>query len=434
MAYKMRVTDKQPNNKKKIILSVIIVILILIIGLAIYWSLTNKSSLSQVKDLDKAIKNNDYKTVSNMLKIEGDNINETEAKHLTEYINQNQNRPRYNKEITQIKRNIKNNKQSDSEIGRLTDKQGKPIITISQNGVDAFIFRKVSFQPHYRNIYIKSMNDKVTYGFQYKNKEDKAVITSDNAKLGRFIVGDYDIPATKEFEESEVGLATSIDGQLHINTDKVNKDGRIYADDNFSQAWFKVSLKNNSSLDKDFKLLIDDKEIDYNKKKVYGKLPASTPLDVKAKGRLNNKSLYTNEVQVKENTQSKPQTITLKFDKKEINKQLNKKKKTEKEAKSFIKDYTEQLNKGYESSDFSRLKSYFEDDKSDVATNIKQQVESKKRTHFKDLNIESSNFKDDEVTVIINKKNEKKQRIRSQYDLIYNEDKDEFKIREYKDI
>lgn len=103
MAYKMRFTDKQPNNKKKIILSVIIVILILIIGLAIYWSLTNKSSLSQVKDLDKAIKNNDYKTVSNMLKIEGDNINETEAKHLTEYINQNQNRPRYNKEITQIK-------------------------------------------------------------------------------------------------------------------------------------------------------------------------------------------------------------------------------------------------------------------------------------------------------------------------------------------
>ncbi|NKP83795.1 hypothetical protein GKR13_09270 [Staphylococcus aureus] len=120
--------------------------------------------------------------------------------------------------------------------------------------------------------------------------------------------------------------------------------------------------------------------------------------------------------------------------KKEINKQLNKKKKTEKEAKSFIKDYTEQLNKGYESSDFSRLKRYFEDDKSDVATNIKQQVESDKRTHFKDLNIESSQLKDNEVTVIINKKNEKKQRIRSQYDLIYNGDKDEFKIREYKDI
>ncbi|WP_165695234.1 TcaA second domain-containing protein, partial [Mycobacteroides abscessus] len=119
---------------KHIILIVGSLVLLSIIVFTIYWSVTNKSILGQVNDLDKAIVNKNYDKVSEMLKVEGRPISKSESKHLVDYLNKPENKKRYNKEINQIRTIIKNNTQSDSEIGRITDKNKKPIITISRDG------------------------------------------------------------------------------------------------------------------------------------------------------------------------------------------------------------------------------------------------------------------------------------------------------------
>lgn len=425
---------KRQKTIKKYILYSLFLIPVIIIGFIIYWAMTNKSALGQVNDLDKAIRNKDYDTVAQVLKIEGDTITKTEAKHIVDYLHKNENRSRYQKEIKTIKSNVKDDEKADSQVGEITDKKGKPIITVSRNGVKALIFEKLAFTPHYRTVYMKSLNNKATYGYQNDGKEEKAIVNSKTAKLGQFIVGDYDIPTTKIFDKSEVGNDDSVDGYLHINTDEADKDGKVFAKEKFEQSWFKVNLKNTSQLDNNYRLYLDDDEVDFKKNKVYGKFPAENSMIVKAKGRMDNKTISTNEVEVSANKNNKPQTVTLTFKEKEIESQLKKDKKVEKEAGKFIKKYTEELNRGYALSDFGNLKHFFVDDTSGVATNIKKQVESKKKTRFKDLKVKSSKKKDNEVVVIISKKNEKKKVITSQYTLKYDEDKKEFKIKEYTDI
>lgn len=435
MEQKKRTKKLKPKKSNKhIILIVGSLVLLSIIVFTIYWSVTNKSILGQVNDLDKAIVNKNYDKVSEMLKVEGRPISKSESKHLVDYLNKPENKKRYNKEINQIRTTIKNNTHSDSEIGRITDKNKKPIITISRDGIKYFIFKKVAFKPHYRAVYIKNSGNQSTYEYEYANKKEKAITNGKHTKLGHFIVGNYNLPSTKTFDESDVGNDSSVDGNIHINTDKINNDEHIYAKDNFSQSWFKVKLKNTNHIDKNYKLYVDDTEIEYQKNKIYGKFPSASPIIVKATGRLNNATISTNEVEVQANTNNKPQEITLKFDDKQIKKEMDKSKKTSEKAKEFLKKYTNQLNHSYKTSDFDNLADYFEDDKSDIAKNIKKQVESKKESHFEDIKFEKSKTKDNEVTVIMNKKNEKKKRIRSQYVLKYNEENKEFKIKEYTDI
>lgn len=434
---RLQKAKKSKNIKKRkmfIYLMIIACIFIFTISFIIYWSITNKSVLGQISDLDEAIKNKDDNKVSEMLHVNGNEISQKEAKHIIDYLNTPNNKAKYNKEISNIKKNVKADKQTDTELGRITDNKNKPIITISRDGVKAFILKKVAFTPHYRNVYVKSLNNKASYHMKYGNKDLKAIENTKTTKLGRFIVGNYDVPATKTFDESETGTNDSVDGHIHINTDKINKDGRIYADDDFPQSWFKIQLKNSKKLDKHFKLYIDDNEIDYQKNKTYGKFPAGNPISIKATGRLNNATISTNEVEVKANETSQPQIVTLTFKDNQISKEIKNSEKVSKEAKDFLKSYTNQLNHSYERSDFDNLKSYFEDTNSDVAKNIKKQVESKKERHFSNIKFRSSKQNENEVTVIMSKKNDKKQNITSQYILKYDDVKHDFKIKSYTDI
>lgn len=195
-----------------------------------------------------------------------------------------------------------------------------------------------------------------------------------------------------------------------------------------------MKLKNNVDLDKDYKLLIDGEEVDLEKGKVYGKYPANSVITISAKGRANNSSLETKEVELEANEENKPQTVELVFRDSDIEKHKKINKEIEIEAEKFMKDYTKKLNTGYEVSDFSALQYYFEDKNSDVAQHIKMQVESKKKSEFSNPQVKSYERNDTEIKLVLSKKDEKGNIINSKYELVYDYQEKDFKIKGYTDI
>lgn len=434
-----RIRRNKQNKKKgkKMYLIIPLIIIFLLIIAITYWAFTDKSTIGQIESLDKAIQKNNYKKITEIVKEDGKQIPETDAKKIAEYFNKKDNQKKYHEEIEQIKSDIKNNKNSDSNIGAITDKKGKPIISISKNGVKSFIFKELSFTPHYQTVYINEPDNEATYKFNHQEKNTTAIANSKQTELGKFIAGNYTIRASKTFDNKEITEITNnntVDGNIHVNTDNPNKNGKIYAEESFPQAWFKVDFKNTDKLKKDFTLYINDEKVSYKKGKIYGKYPAEVKLNIKAKGKYNNHTINTDEIEVEKNDTNKPQTLTLTFDNNEIDKQIKKEKEVEKNAKSFLNDYTRKLNNGYEDSDFNQLKKYFADEKSDVATNIQKQVESKKNNHYSRPKFKSYKRNGNEIIIILSKTNHSKEDITSQYKLIYNEKNEEFKIKEYTDI
>lgn len=108
-------------------------------------------------------------------------------------------------------------------------------------------------------------------------------------------------------------------------------------------------------------------------------------------------------MEVEANTNNKSQLIDLIFNQKTIDDHIKKNKKIEDKAKSYMSDYTEDLNKAYKTSSFRYVKKYFEKD-SELGNRIKGQVESKKKSKYSDLNISKSKKDDNQVELILNKK------------------------------
>ena len=430
--------ERQEQRKKKfrvrLIISIILVGIIGVISLLIYWNVSHKSEKGQINDLDKAIRNGNADKVSEIVKTKGSNLPKQDANRMINYLTQEQNISRYKKQIRKIKNTV-DNKTNESTIGELTDKRGKPILTISRDGVRAFIFKNLAFTPHYRDVYIDGKNNDATYQFKNKGKKFNAVSSNKVTKLGSFMVGNYNMSAEKHFKNNQLDIDDSVSGVIHINTDDANSKGQIVADEDFPQTWFRVELKNKSKLDDDYNLYINDNRISYSPTKIYGKYPTEYPIKVKATGRMNNKTIKTNEVKVESNQKDATQTITLKFDDKSIKKQLKKDNDIKKDTQKFLKDYTEELSKGYENSSFTGLKKYFEDSNSDVAKNIKKQVESDKDNQYSEPKFKSYKKKGNEIDIILTKKEDKDRTIMSRYTLVYDSDSShKFQIKEYTDI
>ena len=442
---KLRRTTKEINQEKKqkqkkqlrkwLIISSIIIIIILIIAFIIYWNVDNKSEKGQINDLDKAIQNKNADKLSKMMKTKGNTLPKSDAKRLINYFNQKDNQSRYQKQIKEIKETIDNGTQTDSTLGEIKDKNGKPVITISKDGIKAFFFKKLAFTPHYRTVYIDSKNNDATYQFDNKGKQSSAVAGNKLSKLGSFMVGNYNISANKHFKDSSIDIDDSVSGDININTDKVNSKGQIIAQEQFPQAWFKVKLENTKSLDKDYNLYINDKRVNYSKSETYGAYPTDVPLKVKATGKINDKTIHTNEYDVESNKDDATQTITLKFDEKAIKKQVEKDKAIEKDAQSFLKSYTQELSRGYKESTFSGLRKYFKDSNSDVAKNIRKQVLSKKKNQYSEPKFKSYKKDDKEIIIVLEKEDEQDNKITSRYTLEYDgERRNKFKIKDYTDI
>lgn len=424
-SYKMR--------KKKWIISGVVISAIILLAVAIYFLISSKNAEGQVKEFDKAIRQNDYQKLSEIIDSGDHNITKEDAKRFVTYVKNPENHSRYQKEIKQVKDKLKGQQNEAVDLGKITDKNGTSIVDITRNGSKMLFLDDLAFTPNFHTVYVNEGHNTASYEYQYNGKAQKKVGLADQKnELGKFFVGNYKIPATKTFKDTQIN--GSVDGQLHINTDKVGKNNKIIAEDLFPQAYFKVKIENEDMFKDSLNLYFDGEKVEYNSKKAYGKYPADVPIEVSAIGKVNNDTLETQAVQVEANKTNKPQTVKLSFDSEEIQKQKEENKKVERKAKKFMEDYTKKLNTGYKVYDFNALQYYFEDKNSDVAQNIKKQVEAKKKHKYSKPEFKSYERDDTQVKIVLSKKDENQNVITSQYVLKYDYKEDDFKIKDYTDV
>lgn len=424
--------NKNQFNKFKAFWILLLIVVILIIGVGVYILYSQKNATGQLESFQKAVNNSEYEKISNQLSNNDIEVTKNDAKHLTNYLKEPENKTRFNKQIEKIKHNIK--QKNDVDKGHITDKTGKTIIEVRQNGKSFFIFDELKFDPQFFDVYIKGSNTEATY--QYKNGHNNKFTTLSEAnkvtKIGRFIAGKYNVDAKKIFKNDVKDGATN--GNFFINTDNRTKDGKVMAKDHFNQAWFEVDLKNTDTLDgNSFKLYINNKEVDYKDGMRYGKYPINSPLNVYIKGKSDDKIFKTNKAIVKDKDTIKPQIIKLEFDENEIEKHKKQIEKKKEEAQSFMNEYTEDLNKAYKHHNYKYVSKYFEKD-TEVAKHIKGMTEGKQKLKYSKLKYLKTSVEGSNVHIELSKKNNKGNTIKSSYQLKYNNKNEQFKIVEYQDI
>lgn len=421
------------KRKKKWIITGVVISAIILLILAIYFFISSKNAEGQIKEFDKAISQNDYEKLSEIIDSGDHNITKEDAKRFVTYVKKPENNSRYQKEIKQVKDKLKGQQNEAVDLGEITDKNGTSIVDITRNGSKMLFLDDLAFTPNFYTVYVNEGHNTASYEYQYNGKAQKKVGLADQKnELGKFFVGNYKIPATKTFKDTQIN--GSVDGEIHINTDKVGKNNKIIAEDLFPQALFKVKIENEDMFKDSLNLYFDGEKVEYNSKKAYGKYPADVPIEVSAIGKVNNDTLETQSVQVEANKTNKPQTVTLSFDSEEIQKQKEENQKIERKAKKFMEDYTKKLNTGYKVYDFNALQYYFEDKNSDVAQNIKKQVEAKKKHKYSKPEFKSYERDDTQVKIVLSKKDENQNVITSQYVLKYDYKEDDFKIKDYTDV
>lgn len=398
----MNEETKPKNKKKKTILSIVVIVLIGLLGFAVTMFVKHNSSTNQIEKFDSAVKSNNYNRVASMLSNNETNISKEEAEQFVKYVKKDHNYKKYQKELKQIKHNIKDKDQHDVQKGKITDNHKNTLVDVRQNGKKWLIFDKVTFQPHKYNVYVKEFNNKATYKYKLGKSMKTDAEPNKYTLVGKFFVGNYKIDTEKTIKDSANN--GKLNGQLIINTEKRDNKDRIVADDSFNQSWFNATLKNQQNLDnKTLKLHINKHTVKYNQNKVYGKLSNQNNVNVYATGSVYGKEFKTDSVRLNQNQNSKPQQISLKFDDKEIEEHIKNYEKIEDRSKKFIKEYTKDLNKSYKKNDPIYVETYF-DKESDMFEQAKKDIKNKdnkgRKYNIKDIN--DFNVKGEDVELTTN--------------------------------
>lgn len=433
-----RTNEDNPKRryKKPIIIISILLFICIILALVIYIILNTQDSKAQVKDLKEAVENREYSSISNMLSTNERNITEEESKHFVDYVSKGKNKEQFDKQINHIISKLDNQNAHDYDLGEIKDSNNRTYIKVKKNGKKLFFINKIKFEPVLYSVYVKEGNNTANYKFQNSNDKQTEVTAHKNrvTKLGNFFIGNYRIDANKSFKKYESLVEGDVDGSLEINTDKLNRDNKIIATDNFDQLWFKAKLKNDDKLKNIEDIYINGNKSKYEPNKVYGKFPAESNVEVYSEGKIDDKKFKTKTIDIDKNEGNEPQNIELAFDQKEIEKYINKKNKLKNKAKDFMKDYTKKLNKAYEKSNYDHIRMFFDDQSSDLAKHMRKQVNSKKKNKYSEPSFEEINTDGNKVVVILNKTDNNHNTIRSRYELIFNKIDEKFKIKEYTDI
>lgn len=390
----METEEKDAKRKKTIIKAIVTLVIIAIIIVSCIFLVKSNNAEAQLKDFKAGVEDGDKQSVAQYLSSNNREMTTKESSHLIDYLNKNENKKRLNKAIDKAISNIKSG-ESASELATLKDKDDNTVLDFNKNGKQMLFLDKISIKPHYRDVYIKELDNNATYILSKKNKVpvDKNKLN----KLGSFIVGDYNVNLSKEFDYTSVNGA--IDGQIHINTDE-NKNGKIIAKQNFPQTKIKVKMHDDEQLSsKNRKLLINGDVKKLKEGKIYGYFPNEDTFSVKAIGNLNGHNFKTNSVDVyKGETNNSTQTVNLYFDKKEINQKIKEEKKDKAEIKDLIKDYIEGLNKAYKNKSFEDVSEYIKDD-SEAENQLKPRVKQKEDIKYKNVKVKSVKKQGDKYKV-----------------------------------
>lgn len=430
-------TKEKPNRKRtKIILFTVFgLIVVLIIGLVSYLILSNNTK-AQVDDFKDAIYSKDYDEVAETLSSKDLKITHDEAKRFVDYMTQDNSRSKLGKEISRIKQNIDNSNRNTVTFGFITDNHNRKIIEVKMNGNQFLFIDKLAFKPILHEVFIE--NKSLSHAkFEIKNIENKQQIIlakkNEITSIGEYLVGKYDIETIKIYDKDNSLITDRVQGNIYFDTDKVSKDGKVIGYTNFKDVNFKANVVNDEKLDKDIQLYINGKSTDYKNNKVYGESPAENTLKVYAKGKIGDKYFKTNTVDLESNQREDSQKIELEFDKDNIDDYIKRIKDIKLHAKSFMEDYTKDLNKAYKERNYKRIESYIKKD-SDLEKHMRSMVEGKTKNQYKRLEFESVDYNDGRVNVVLKKENPKKEMIKSKYILKYNEADESFMILSYQDI
>lgn len=425
--------DKHKRKNIRIILSALLVLVLLsVAGSVIYFVLANNAK-AQINDFEKAVKSKNYNELSEILSDKELKVSKSEAKQFADYINKPKNKRKFIQEVKHIKTNIKANKKV--KFGYITDENNRKLVEVGMNGKKYLFIDKLAFKPILHNVYIKNDSYSDTK-LKYKSVEDKTKITTikenEITSIGRFFVGKYDIEAYKIYDSDNSLIKGKVKGNIRFDTDNLSNDKKVIANASFKDANFKVNLINSEKVDDDIKLYINDKPIEYEKNKVYGAYPVNEPLKVYAKGHINDKNFKTNTVNLKSDQGAGPQSVNLKFNEDNINGYLKSIKDIELGAKSFMEDYTKDLNKAYKESNYKFIDKYIESN-SDLSRYMCSMVESKKKNKYRRPEFENVNYQGGKVNIVLEKENQNKAHIKSEYVLRYDKANEKFIIQDYRD-
>lgn len=421
-------------KKKKVIyliLSVIItIILISIISLIVVF---NNNGVAQLEAFEKAMDEKDYDTLSHKLSTASLSVSKEETKAFVTYMYKTNNIRKFQKEMSQIKQNIKDDKTKNSIYGTITDNQNNTIIEVKQNGSHMLILDKISFKPYSYNVYLKPQDTSMTYLFKDFDGKEQTVVTDPKSytKFGRFFVGEYNLSAIKRYESPSL-VKGQQEARINIKTDLRNAKNKVVATENFKESSFQVILDNDEQL-KDLKIYVNGVQTKYDENRIYGPYPSNRSISVHAEGKYKGKTLKSNTVKVKENKDINHQKITMKFDTTKIDEMIKKDRRIENEAKAFMNDYTKDLNKAYKEVDYKHVEKYFESNSS-LSNHIKSMVDSKNKSKYT-MPIYTSYKKDgSKIYIELIKKDKSNNTIKSQYELAYNRKDKSFKIVSYGDV
>lgn len=387
-------------TKKTIIKAIVTLVIIafLIISLIVFVMKNNANA--QIKQFSESINNNDSKTLATILSTNSRDMTSTEAEHLIKYLKEDDNSERLNNTLDEIKSNLKADK-STSKLGTLKDKNNDPIIDFSKNGKQFFVLDKISIKPHYREVYIKELDNTATYDFDKKHRV--AVDKNKVSSLGDFVVGNYEVPVSKNFQDGSVH--GKVNGKLHINTDDLQNGERIIAKQDFNQTKIKINLHNDEKLNsKNRRLLINGNIKPLKEEKTYGYFPNNNSFSVVAEGELNGQRFKTNKVDVLQGTKNNStQIVNLYFNDKQINKSIKEDEKAKKKLNEFIKSYIDDLSKAYKNKDYGEISKYIKSD-SKAEKFMKPKFKDKQSVKYKNVDVQNVEKDDETYKITVRKK------------------------------
>ncbi|MCJ0941407.1 TcaA NTF2-like domain-containing protein [Mammaliicoccus sciuri] len=421
------------SAKFKIIMTSMVIVTILIITLIIYFFISQNNATAQIDEFSNAVRNEKEKALSKILSTNKTNISEQDAKSFLDYLKDRDHYNQFTKELNLVRQHIKDNDFHSSDLGNFKDQNNNVYLTVQKNGTQYLFLDRITFTPHLYNVYLNKSSNNSTYKYKDSLNKNHTVVVEKNRtpKLGSFFIGKHKLNAQKIYDQNDT-VNGRVDGSFMIDTNQL-VDNKVVARENFTEAWFKVEIDNTEQIDGDIDLVINEKHMKYNSGKTYGKYPASNPLQVYAKGKVNQKTFKTNTKYVVNNPSPDEQTIKLKFDGSDIEKETEKEKKIEESAKKFMNEYTKDLNKAYAEVDFNLVSKYFKSN-SELADHIKYMVESKNKSRYSMPSFTSYKKDGNTIEIELIKEDKHKNKIKSHYTLEYDKKDDSFLLVSYNDI
>lgn len=421
------------SAKFKIIMTSMVIVTILIITLIIYFFISQNNAAAQLDEFSNVIRNEDEKALSKILSTNKTNISEQDAKSFLDYLKDRDHYNQFTKELNLVRQHIKDNDFHSSDLGNFKDQNNNVYLTVQKNGTQYLFLDRITFTPHLYNVYLNKSSNNSTYKYKDSLNKNHTVVVEKNRtpKLGSFFIGKHKLNAQKIYDQNDT-VNGRVDGSFMIDTNQL-VDNKVVARENFTEAWFKVEIDNTEQIDGDIDLVINEKHMKYNSGKTYGKYPASNPLQVYAEGKVNQKTFKTNTKYVVNNPSPDEQTIKLKFDGSDIEKETEKEKKIEESAKNFMNEYTKDLNKAYAEVDFNLVSKYFKSN-SELADHIKYMVESKNKSRYSMPSFTSYKKDGNTIEIELIKEDKHKNKIKSHYTLEYDKKDDSFLLVSYNDI